>query len=96
MRMLYSMMGVIRGGRVFLSFPVEEGYSLLILRRENQGLPGETLEQRQGLIQVDKGELYLNSFDLSNNGILSALLVSDYEAKLVWWRTDKIVMEGGF
>jgi hypothetical protein len=100
MRMLYSMMGVIRGGRVFLSFPVEEGYSLLILRREN----GDTstnlgsvtnLEQRQGLIQVDKEELYLNSFDLSEDGILSALLVSDYEAKLVWWRTDKIVMEGG-
>jgi hypothetical protein len=108
MRMLYSMMGVIRGGRVFLSFPVDDGYSILILRRENQdagegapvnsrmpGASAEDLEQRRGLIQVDKDELYLNSFDLSDDGILSALLVSDYEAKLVWWRTDKILMGEG-
>ncbi|MDR0641659.1 MAG: hypothetical protein LBG07_04280 [Treponema sp.] len=110
-RMLYTMMGVVRGGGVFFSFPVEEGYSLLILRRENRGegspagaggaggsqavTPSASLEQRRGLIRVEKEELYLNNFNLSGDGILSALLVSDFEARLVWWRTDKILSEGG-
>jgi hypothetical protein len=137
LRMLYSMMGLVRGGQVFLSFPVDEGYSLLILRREGRGeagsadgravqgsgayqgsggsgesreseapqgndsplerpmTPSVSLEQQRALIQVDREELYLNSFDLSAEGILSALLVSDYEAKIVWWRTDKILGSDG-
>jgi hypothetical protein len=112
MRMLYTMMGVVRGG-IFFSFPVDEGYSLLILRRENRGegspspleagvsgsgqavTPSASLEQRRGLIRVEKEELYLNNFNLSGDGILSALLVSDFEVRLVWWRTDKILTEGG-
>jgi hypothetical protein len=99
LRMLYSMMGIAGGGRVFLSSPVDEGYSLLILRREGGGsaggvTPSGSLEQQYGLIKVNPEELYLNSFDLSEDGIISAILVSDYEAKLVWWRTDKILTEG--
>ncbi|MDR1970906.1 MAG: hypothetical protein LBQ46_03200 [Treponema sp.] len=100
-RMLYTMMGVVRGGRVFFSSPEEEGYSLLILRREDRGeksqavTPSTSLEQRHGLIRVEGEELYLNSFNLSGEGILSALLVSEFEVRLVWWRTDKILAEGG-
>ncbi|MDR2746055.1 MAG: hypothetical protein LBB77_01285 [Treponema sp.] len=108
-RMLYTMMGIVRGGGVFFSFPVEEGYSILILRRENRGegalspsrpegqtvTPSASLEQRRGLIRVEREELYLNSFNLSGDGILSALLVSDFDVRLVWWRTDKILGEGG-
>ncbi|MDR2178370.1 MAG: hypothetical protein LBP20_10085 [Treponema sp.] len=108
--MLYSMMGIARGGRVFLLSPVDEGYSILILRRERESpgssedstadphtvtvFPSANIEQRRGLINVDQEELYLNSFDLSGDGIISAILVSDYEAKVVWWRTDKILTEG--
>ncbi|MDR1444642.1 MAG: hypothetical protein LBI94_07160 [Treponema sp.] len=107
--MLYSMMGVAGGGRVFLSSPVDDGYSILVLRREGGGsaaapgsfgnsaafsrvvTPSSSLEQRYGLIKVDPEELYLNNFDLSEDGIISAILVSDYEAKVVWWRTDRIL-----
>jgi hypothetical protein len=104
-RMPYAMMGVVRGS-IFFSFPVDEGYSILILRRESRGeggparpggqavTPSASLEQRRGLIRVEKEELYLNNFSLSGEGILSALLVSEFEARLVWWRTDKI-FEGG-
>jgi hypothetical protein len=88
--MLYSMMGVINGGRIFLSFPVEGGYSLLFLSSE----AGSTEEQRRGFIQVNNDELQFNSFDLSADGILSGLLVDDWHVKLVWWRTDKIIGEG--
>ncbi|MDR1636840.1 MAG: hypothetical protein LBR93_05830, partial [Treponema sp.] len=88
-RMLYFMLGVIREGRVFLGFPEETGYSLVILNTDSSS--GET--QRHGVIQVNQDELQLNIFNLSAEGILSALLVSDYNAKLVWWRTDKILVE---
>ncbi|GHV52646.1 lipoprotein [Spirochaetia bacterium] len=86
-RVLYSMLGAIRDGWVYLSFPVESGYSILILNSDADAGG----DHRQGTIRVDRDELQLNTFDLSAEGILSALLVSSYEAKLVWWRTDKIL-----
>jgi hypothetical protein len=84
--LLYSMLGVIRDGRVFLSFPVEGGYSVLILAADSR-------EQRRGFIKVDDGELMFNTFYLSEDGILSGLLATNWEAKLVWWRTDRLAGE---
>jgi hypothetical protein len=84
--LFYSMLGVIKGGRVFLSFPVEGGYSILILSADSR-------EQRRGFIRVDDGELQFNAFNLSEDGILSGLLASNWDAKLVWWRTDRLAGE---
>ncbi|MDR1575577.1 MAG: hypothetical protein LBS37_06185 [Treponema sp.] len=84
-RMLYSMMGVLRDGKVFLYFPVERGYSILFLDTESK-------EQRRGYIRVDDEELQFNDFHLSAEGIISALLVNE-KVKLVWWRTDSFVGE---
>jgi hypothetical protein len=83
-KMLYSMMGVLRNGRVFLYVPIETGYSILFLEIDSG-------EQRRGYIKVDNEELQFNAFHLSPDGILSALLVDDWKAKLVWWRTDKLL-----
>jgi hypothetical protein len=83
-RMLYSMMGALRNGRVFLYFPIETGYSILFLEIDSR-------EQRRGYIQVNNEELQFNDFHLSPDGILCALLVDDWKAKLVWWRTDKFI-----
>ncbi|MDR0585195.1 MAG: hypothetical protein LBG57_12755 [Treponema sp.] len=84
-RMLYSIMGVLRGGKVFLYFPIETGYSILFLDTESK-------EQRRAYIRVDNEELQFNDFHLSAEGIISALLV-DEKVKLVWWRTDTFVGE---
>jgi hypothetical protein len=84
-RLLYSMLGVIRHGGVFLYFPLETGYSLLFL---DTGAGGEP---RRGFIRVNTEELQFNTFDLSAEGILSALLVDNWEVKVVWWRTDKFL-----
>ena len=86
-RLLYSMLGVIRDGGVFLYFPLETGYSLLFL---DTGA-GSGGEPRRGFIQVNNDELQFTAFDLSAGGILSALLVDNWEVKLVWWRTDKFL-----
>ncbi|MDR2028205.1 MAG: hypothetical protein LBP93_01560 [Treponema sp.] len=81
--MFYSMLGVIEKGKIFLYFPVEGGYSILILSSESQ-------EQRRGFIRVDHEELQFNTFNLSSEGILSALLATDGEVRMVWWRTDEL------
>jgi hypothetical protein len=86
LKMLYSLLGVIRGGKIFLSFPVETGYALLILSTGS-------LEQQRGFIRIDPEELQFNAFDLSGEGILSALLADNWKVKLVWWRTDKFIGE---
>jgi hypothetical protein len=85
--LFYSMIGVARQGRVFFSFPVDGGYSILIFSTES-------LEQRRGFIRVEDEELQFNAFDLSGEGILSALLATEWQARLVWWRTDGLMEEG--
>ncbi|MDR0662775.1 MAG: hypothetical protein LBF80_01670 [Spirochaetaceae bacterium] len=85
--LLYSMFGVMNGGRVFLYYPIETGFSLLILAADGSDA------QRRGIINVSNDELMYSTFDVSGNGILSALLVTNYEARVVWWRTDKLARE---
>jgi hypothetical protein len=84
-RMLYAMLGVIREGRIFLLVPVDGGYAIMILDSLDRG------NQRRGVIQVSDGELEYNVFNLSSEGILSALLADEYRVKLVWWRTDRLL-----
>jgi hypothetical protein len=88
-KLFYSMLAVIRGGRVFLSFPLEGGYSIFILGKDAGGNP----VQRRGFIQVDDDELQYNAFNVSEEGILSGLLATELEVKVAWWRTDRIAAE---
>jgi uncharacterized protein YcfL len=87
-KMLYSLTGVINNERIFLSFPVEGGSSILVLS------PESGTEQHQGFIRVENDELQFNVFDLSADGILSGLLAENWNVKLVWWRTDKFLGMG--
>jgi hypothetical protein len=82
--LMYSMVGVVRNGWVFLSIPADGGYSLLVVREQSP-------EQRRGFIQVSNDELYFNAFDVSEDGILSGLLADDWQAKIVWWRSDTLI-----
>lgn len=82
--LIYSMVGVVENGWVFLSIPADNGYSLLVVREQSP-------EQRRGFIQVDNDELYFNAFNVSPDGILSGLLADDWQAKIVWWRSDNLI-----
>jgi hypothetical protein len=84
-RVFYSMMGVIRDDKIFLSFPIETGYSLLILSSDS----ALGADHQQRTINVDNEELHFNIFNLSEEGILSALLLDDWQVRLAWWRTDR-------
>jgi hypothetical protein len=43
------------------------------------------------LIDVAPDEQFYDTFTLSNDGILCALLGTRYEARIVWWRFDRII-----
>jgi hypothetical protein len=83
-RLLYSMLGLTHNGGILLYFPVENGYAVLRMDSNGRG-------QRRGLIRLDPGEARFNSFHLSPEGILSALLVDEWKARVVWWRMDRFM-----
>jgi hypothetical protein len=83
-RMLYSMLGAIKNGRYFLYYPDEDGYSLMVLSSNSP-------ERKRGYITVDSGALQFNIFNLSGDGLLSAMIVDDWKVTLSWWRTDKFI-----
>jgi hypothetical protein len=85
-KLLYSMLGVAKNRRAFLYFPVDGGYSLLVLTAGSR-------DRRLGFIQVKNDELDYNAFNVSAEGIVSGLLATNWEARLVWWRTDRLLGE---
>jgi hypothetical protein len=83
--LFYTMLGVLKDREVVFYFPVATGYSILSLNAD------ESARQRKyGFIDVDSSELEYSDFTLSSNGIISALLSTEWEAKVVWWRTDML------
>ncbi|MDR0644727.1 MAG: hypothetical protein LBG05_07445 [Treponema sp.] len=87
-RIPYSLMGAAKNESVFLSFPEETGYALAILdTRDSYG------RQIQTSVNINADELQFNVFDISTDGILSAMLVSDWIVKFVWWRTDNLLID---
>ncbi|MDR0464387.1 MAG: hypothetical protein LBG94_04625 [Treponema sp.] len=87
-RIFHIMLGVARNGKVLLYFPGEnDGYSLLYVNIRSH-------EQRRGSIHFSNAELRYNDFFLSTDGILCAMLADNYNVKMVWWRTDRLMDDG--
>jgi hypothetical protein len=83
-RLLYSMLGLTRNGGILLYFPVETGYAVLRMDSSGHG-------QRRGFIGLEPGEARFNSFHLSPEGILSALLADEWKVRAAWWRMDRFM-----
>jgi hypothetical protein len=71
-----------------------------LLRREEANLfqllvldkAGREVARRH--VVVEDSELYYKAIRLSPDGIIYALLAEEYEAKVVWWRADRLLGEG--
>jgi hypothetical protein len=47
-------------------------------------------------LDIAADELFYDAFYLSREGVLCALLATEYEARVVWWRFDKLLgVDGG-
>jgi len=83
-KVFYSMLGAMSGGKVLLYFPVDTGYSILLTDTNLH-------EHRRGYINFSYDELMYNDFYLSADGILCAMLADNYTVKIVWWRTGNFM-----
>jgi len=83
-KVFYSMIGVMRGGKALLYFPVETGFSILFVDSHSR-------EQRRGYLNFFIDELRYNDFFISPDGILCAMFADNFNVKLLWWRTDKFI-----
>lgn len=87
MPMIYELIGILPEERfLFLSGHGKDTRQLLVLQAN-----GKVVSRRT--IRVEDTQLLFSAFHLSLEGILSALLVSDVGAKVVWWRTDSLLKE---
>jgi hypothetical protein len=83
--LFYTMLGVLKDREVVFYFPVAVGYAILSFHADENAQ-----RRKHGFINVDPSELEYSDFTLSSNGIISALLSTEWEAKVVWWRTDML------
>jgi len=86
-RNLYEFMGNSRGNVFFLmTHDHGELFELLMLRRDG------TVIQRN-YIEIPEESIVYRDFHVNHSGVLSALLVHEYSADVVWWRTDRFLEE---
>jgi hypothetical protein len=81
----YEFLGVSESGHFFLlRGETANLYQLLILDS-----PGKIISRRY--LVMEDSELYFREIRLSSTGILYGLLCEEYEAKIVWWRSDRLL-----
>ena len=82
---LYELLGVAHGGFMFFLSPLQDNYyELLVIDQDG-------LILRRSRIVLNDKEIAFRTFYLDPSGVLSALLVRDYSASVVWWRSDKLI-----
>jgi hypothetical protein len=86
-RLAYELIGIVEGNYFFfLCRQDTDLYQLLILQAN-----GKVLHRRN--LRIEDSQLLYSCFHVSREGILSALLVTDVAAKVVWWRSDTLLKE---
>ncbi len=82
---LYEFVGTARGETFFLlSRESPTRIQLMIVNTD-----GRVISRR--MIEMPEPDLLMKSFNLTADGILSALLVSNEDARVVWWRSDRLL-----
>ena len=80
----FDFLGVTESGWFFFIEPDNTGYVIQMIQTNGQRIIKRHLDYNR-----DK-TVYLN-FSLSDEGIISALLATNENAQVVWWRTDTLV-----
>jgi hypothetical protein len=84
----FELLGVSSGDTFFLLRREEANlFQLLILNREGDEVT------RRSLVMEDS-ELFYKDVRLSPGGIIYALLGEEFQARIVWWRSDRLLREG--
>ena len=82
----YELLGITSSGWLYLTTPQEGGYALEVY-------DGGSKRSHKRILSVADDELAYNALMLSPDGIVSALIATQSEASIVWWRTDSLIGE---
>ena len=80
----YDFLGVTENGWYFFMVSTEDGFNIEMIQDDSQRILTRKLSTSH------QDDLYY-SFNLSNEGILSMLLVKNDKASVNWWRTDELI-----
>ncbi len=80
----FDFLGVTENGWLFFIVSTSKGFEIQMIQGDGQRILRRDLD-------IDRKKLLYYNFDLSNSGILSALLVKNEQAEVVWWRTDSLI-----
>lgn len=80
----YDFLGVTDSGWLFFIVSAGDSFSLQMIQRD-----GQRILKRE--LPINRKECLYYTFDLSNSGILSALLIQNDNAIIDWWRTDSLI-----
>lgn len=82
---IYDVLGIDAGGNLFFMAPEsEDNFELMIMGRDG------SVKNRSTVLLEDDQIIYRDFF-LSPEGIVCGLLAYEFEAKVVWWRSDKVM-----
>ena len=80
---IQELIGLDASGRVYLSATGSDGsFTVSVMDLDSR-------KPKRYVLPIELDELEYASFNLSPEGILSALLATRFEARVVWWRFDK-------
>ena len=80
----YDFLGTTEDGWLFFVLSIEPGFSIQMVQSD-----GQKILHRNIYLDHKKNLFY--TFNLSNKGVLSALLIQADKAVVDWWRTDNLI-----
>ena len=84
---LYEFAGVARGPSFFLISPYDNLVYRLTVIADDGAVKG------RGLIQFSDEDIFFRNYYVNPDGIFSAVVCREYDAQIVWWRSDRFVEE---
>ena len=82
--MPYDFLGVTKNGWLYFIISNDKGFAVQMIDSN-----GQHVLKRQ--FEVSHKDTLFYSIDLSDEGIISALLARKEKANIVWWRTDSLI-----
>ena len=82
----YTLLGSAENGTLFFYITTDNGLALLVTNRDSKKIS----EQE---ISIPLSNSLYESFSVSNNGIISALMAHEENLNVSWWRTDSLLQE---
>jgi len=84
---LNEFVGVARGPSFFMISPYEGSVYRLTVVAEDGAVKG------RGLIEFSDQDIFFRNYHINPDGIFSAIVCREYDAEVVWWRSDRFVEE---